>query len=53
VALVSTSSSPYGGGALIISTIAEVTFYGHDQVGNQVSVTGTISVNFADWADPD
>ena len=40
------------GGAIIISTIAEVTFYGHDQVGNQVSVTGTISVNFADWADP-
>jgi hypothetical protein len=40
------------GGAVIISTIAEVTFYGHDQVGNQVSVTGTISVNFADWADP-
>jgi hypothetical protein len=40
------------GGALIISTIAEVTFYGHDQAGNQVSVTGTISVNFADWADP-
>jgi hypothetical protein len=40
------------GGAVIISTIAEVTFYGHDQAGNQVSVTGTISVNFADWADP-
>jgi hypothetical protein len=39
-------------GAVIISTIAEVTFYGHDQAGNQVSVTGTISVNFADWADP-
>jgi hypothetical protein len=40
------------GGAVIISTIAEVTFYGHDQAGNQVSVTGTVSVNFADWADP-
>jgi hypothetical protein len=40
------------GGAAIISTIAEVTFYGRDQAGNQVSVTGTISVNFADWADP-
>ena len=39
------------GGAVIISTIAEVTFYGHDQAGNQVSVAGTISVNFADWAD--
>lgn len=40
------------GGAVIISTIAEVTFYGRDQVGNDVSVTGKISVNFADWADP-
>lgn len=41
------------GGAQLISTIAEVTFYGHDQVGNAVSVTGRISVNFADWADPE
>jgi hypothetical protein len=41
------------GGSLLISTIAEVTFYGHDQTGNAVTVTGRISVNFADWADPD
>jgi hypothetical protein len=41
------------GGAGLISTIADVTFYGHDQVGNEVAVTGSISVNFADWADPD
>lgn len=41
-----------GGGAITISTIAEVTFYGHDQAGNEVSVTGMISVNFADWGDP-
>lgn len=41
-----------GGGSLLISTIAQVTFYGHDQAGNSVSVTGSISVNFADWADP-
>lgn len=41
------------GGALVISTIADVTFYGRDQVGNDVSVTGSIAVNFADWADPD
>jgi len=43
----------YGGGSAVISTIAEVTFYGHDQTGIPVSVTGSISVNFADWADPD
>ncbi len=40
------------GGSMLISTIATVTFYGHDQTGNEVSVAGTISVNFADWGDP-
>lgn len=40
------------GGAITISTLADVTFYGRDQVGNDISVTGTISINFADWGDP-
>jgi hypothetical protein len=40
------------GGAGAISTIARVTFYGTDQTGHAVSVTGNISVNFADWGDP-
>jgi hypothetical protein len=40
------------GGANAISTIAEVTFYGRDQAGNEVSATGMISVNFSDWGDP-
>jgi hypothetical protein len=40
------------GGAVQISTIANITFYGQDQAGNEVSVTGSISVDFADWADP-
>jgi hypothetical protein len=42
-----------GGGAAAISTIADVTFYGRDQAGNDVTATGSISVNFADWADPE
>jgi hypothetical protein len=42
-----------GGGGGLISTIADVTFYGKDQTGSDVSVTGSISVNFADWADPE
>ena len=42
-----------GGGAIIINTLAEVTFYGKDQTGAEVVATGTITVNFADWADPD
>jgi len=41
-----------GGGASIISTIAEVTFYGQDLAGNDIEVTGMIQVNFADFADP-
>ena len=39
------------GGAGVISTIAEVTLYGHDQAGRSVSVKGSIGVNFADFGD--
>jgi hypothetical protein len=35
----------------IISTIAEVTFYGRDLVGNEISATGSISVNFGNFGD--
>jgi hypothetical protein len=37
---------------VIISTVAEITFYGRDQAGNDVSVTGRISVDFGDFGDP-
>ncbi len=40
------------GGAGVISTIAQITFFGTDQAGREVSVTSNISVNFANWADP-
>jgi hypothetical protein len=40
------------GGAIAISTIADITFYGEDLAGNAFQATGSISVNFADWADP-
>jgi hypothetical protein len=39
------------GGANIISTIATVTFYGKDQVGNDVSVAGTILIDFGNFGD--
>ena len=39
-------------GAPVISTIAEITFYGKDQAGRTVAVVGRIGVNFADWGDP-
>ena len=41
-----------GKGLGVISTIAEITFYGHDQTGRAISVVGRISVDFADFADP-
>jgi hypothetical protein len=39
------------GGQGFISTIAEITFYGRDQNGNEASVTGRIDVQFGDFAD--
>lgn len=39
------------GGAIVINTLAEITFYGRDQTGADVVATGTIGINFADWAD--
>ena len=39
------------GGQGFISTIAEITFYGRDQNGNEVSTTGRIDVQFGDFGD--
>jgi hypothetical protein len=39
-------------GETFITTIAEVTFYGHDQAGNELSVTGSIGITFGNFADP-
>jgi len=35
-----------------LTTIARVTFYGHDQTGREVSVTGNIEITFWNFADP-
>lgn len=37
----------------VVSTIAEVTFYGRDLVGNEIAATGYIGVEFANFADSD
>jgi hypothetical protein len=37
---------------IVVSMIAEVTFYGHDQTGRTVSVTGSIGISFANFGDP-
>ena len=36
-----------------ISTIAEITFFGHDQTGREVIAEAKIGVTFANWGDPD
>jgi hypothetical protein len=38
---------------VLISTIAEITFYGQDQTGRAVSVTGRIGVSFGNFGDPE
>lgn len=35
----------------VITTIADVTFYGRDQVGNEVVVTGSIQIDFGNFGD--
>ena len=35
----------------VVSTIADVTFYGRDQVGNDVSATGSILITFGNFGD--
>ena len=35
----------------IISAVADVTFYGRDQVGNDVIAAGSLAVNFGNFAD--
>jgi hypothetical protein len=37
---------------LVLSTLAEVTFYGHDQTGREVSASARISIDFANFGDP-
>jgi len=36
----------------IINTVTEITFYGKDQGGRSVEVTGTIGISFGDFGDP-
>ena len=36
----------------IISTIAEVTFWGQDQAGNEVQASGSILIDFGNFGDP-
>jgi hypothetical protein len=41
-----------GGGMRLLNVIAEVTFFGRDQAGNEITAVGNISITFGDFADP-
>ena len=43
--------APLRSNGSIIYTIADVTFYGRDRVGNDVLATGSMQVNFGNFAD--
>lgn len=51
VAKLETPLVELGTNAAVITSIAEVTFYGRDQVGNDVSVSGSMQVDFGNFAD--
>lgn len=46
--LAALSTSP-----VVISTVADVTFYGSDLVGNEVSASGSLGIQFGNFADPE
>jgi hypothetical protein len=38
--------------ASFITVIAHVTFYGHDQAGNEITAIGSIQIDFGNYGDP-
>ncbi len=49
VAKVEPPLAALGGGNDVLTMLAEVTFYGRDQAGNDVLATGIVQVNFANF----
>lgn len=41
--------SVLGSSPVVLTTVADVTFFGHDQAGNEVSATGAVQINFANF----
>ena len=37
---------------VIISTVADITFFGHDLAGNELSASGSLGIQFGNFADP-
>ena len=42
--------APLKNSFVVLSVIADVTFYGRDQAGNAVSATGSVQINFGDFS---
>ena len=41
------------GNPVTISTMADITFFGHDLAGNELSASGSLGIQFGNFADPD
>lgn len=50
IAKVEQPLAPLGRNLVVLTVIADVTFFGRDQAGNSVSATGSIQINFANFA---
>lgn len=50
VAKLETPLAPLSRNSVVLTVIADVTFFGRDQAGNAVSATGSIQINFANFA---
>jgi hypothetical protein len=48
--LVELNKPPFGSGGQA-AVVADVTFFGTDQVGTSISATGSLQIEFGDWAD--
>jgi hypothetical protein len=49
IAKVESPLAALGRNPVVLTVIADVTFYGRDQAGNAVSATGSIQINFANF----
>lgn len=49
IAKVEPPLAPLGRNLVVLTVIADVTFFGRDQAGNAVSATGSVQINFANF----
>jgi hypothetical protein len=37
----------------VVATVADIRFFGRDQTGREISATGSMGIQFGNFADPD